>query len=62
MISCACLAGIVLYAFYSKCDPIKRQVISQPDQVSQSSFVLIQVFIHSLLWHPLSQISLCLTL
>lgn len=41
IISCACLAGIALYAFYSECDPIQRGVISQPDQVS----VCLEVYI-----------------
>jgi len=27
------LAGIAVYAYYSKCDPLKRKVISQPDQL-----------------------------
>jgi len=33
IISCACLAGIAIYAFYSKCDPLQRKVIDQPDQL-----------------------------
>lgn len=34
IISCACLSGIVLYAFYAKCDPLSRGVITSSDQVS----------------------------
>ncbi|KAJ6647651.1 Sodium-coupled monocarboxylate transporter 2 [Pseudolycoriella hygida] len=33
MISCACLVGIAIYAFYSKCDPLHRGVIKKPDQI-----------------------------
>ncbi|XP_037033725.1 sodium-coupled monocarboxylate transporter 1-like [Bradysia coprophila] len=33
MISCACLAGIAIYAFYSKCDPLERGVITKTDQL-----------------------------
>ena len=33
IISLSCLAGIVMYAFYAKCDPIKFGLIEKADQV-----------------------------
>lgn len=33
LLSCACLCGVSLYAYYSKCDPLALGVIKKTDQV-----------------------------
>lgn len=43
IISCACLAGIAIYAFYAKCDPLQRGVIDKPDQVIASNLKVSQL-------------------
>ncbi len=33
LISCACLCGVAIFAYYSDCDPLALGVIKKTDQV-----------------------------
>ena len=40
IITLSCLVGVVMYAFYADCDPVKFGLIDKPDQVEWRTFLI----------------------